>query len=742
MNGLVVIKLILILISLGVLTGHLLKSYNSRQKLKDLEEQAKNKSDSRNNIRKQAVYTYQGNQQDNVCNDKKNEHSDAVRVLTNKEKLYLTPYLSVHQLSLVSDDVYQLTDAEISVEGYRINQTTILKIRADGIDIFFPYTLSKAVEDENTIEYAILKGSMRMVAVVISINGVTLSDIGKEVWDENSEGQPLEKVLEKRLETATEFRLRMSKLLYIPTAVSFTFSLIALFIAILVKTSTAFLVFLGIAGFFCLLMLIMAYRTKKIAQKPREIQVVKGVFANIPVQSLDNAEIINFVSFVGPSHPLVIDDNLLKNNEDNNSSLSHIRAELVYLPEQKRYELMSSSATKSIDEVYKDSMPRPKSRLVIFTVLAFIGTLVGIVCQEKDINNTIFYAVNYFPNPNQHTYADLSNVINQPVKRWDKINLSGVGAEPIIKFKNGDSNPYIDKNTIQLGANEQLIVPEKNGVLTELGEGKFFTFKQYNRLIIIHSFELIMRLKEKANNNPLLPDVTNYRSMRAHHIINTNRLLELLEQACRENKLSCDSLYNDLSYYFSDDKNFYLNNMDDYYGETLTADKMKEIIQKGDFWLEENTYSSMLNKIKKWADDGFKNSLNKSQFTNIDVNRGGVIFESKDIVNDIFSSLPKHIAKYTTSYNFTDISYDVANLRKQPYEISGLVANIKEEDGIKIIQLAQPYDRLSRQSLACLLMMAFSSLIFVLAFISWLFPPRFTKVSRNMRKQKINSVIS
>lgn len=662
-----------------------------------------------------------------------------IRMLSDKERDYVTPYAKIHGFSLASNEVFLLEKATVSFEGYRVNGGAVLKVRANDIEMIFPYLLELTISDDdsNIIEYVILNnGKHPRIAIAVKLNDVGIIDIGRKVWDDRSNGKPLEKVLSTRDESPTEYRLRQKKTHYRWTFLWASLACVFLCIAVLVKTPLPLIIHLGIAAVFIAATLVAFFRNRMKNKPVQQVKRVDGLLSPINYRDLANANNMHIRPFIGINHPMADLDNAIIKDEVDLEKLDQVQAELRYHPQTRQYNVVASSFTQSIDTVYKNSSLRPNKLLLWASVLCVFFAIILYLCAPptQRISALYSYALDYLPNRQITTHNNIFNLSNSTISRGDSIELSGnKGMDPEIIFLHNDK-PKINYDALRLGADELLKLPKTPKSLKTLYDFDFFELRVRNKVIYPRSFTYKMRAEKRAQSSPSYQYLGNnpYIVFKANLITNPNKLFELLDNVCSQSQItSCDSLYQKIANGISRDENYYLNKMEDYYDKKLSVDELRTLFSADTIWLDESSYYGLKNDLQYWVSDLTANKFTPENFVNLTTRQGGVIFEGEGILSD---TLTEHSYRKPTG-----LVAELSFFQNSPYQLSGLVNSIRTIDGIRHVDLLKRDSEISQQAFATLIAMAWIVVMFAVSFLFWLIPTKYPRVLKKEKSVENNS---
>ncbi len=698
---------------------------------------------------------------------------NAIRTINPKEKKYLTPHLKILNLSLVSDEVYQLDNAKISTDGYYLRGTIVSKMRANGIDISIPEPLEPFCEKSNTIEYVVAKFGMTIVAVAISINGENLLSQSLHFWKLQYD----EKVLSTRYETVTEYRLRQNQEVYVLGAIIFFIVLVLLLCASSMKDLLWFNNTMLLSGAMLVLMLFTIIKRKLKIASPKKIEKVKGPLQSAAAKVLQNINIKREVVFIGLNHPYIIKDKKLFELAQNTYYAENlVTFELRPTKEGYPYELISLSDEKSIDSIYKNKIPRPKSRLIAFTLIALTGSI-GFFSFDYSLLDNFAYARSYVLN-NELTkplaerllnietknYRSVDDLIAQPPKFGDRIELSNIdNLDVVLRTEKGKF--HIVENAIHINPREKYIppvVPEiLNKFIKETGPNDKINAVNF----LSHNSLWAFNLEEYYDQNPItFPNdkqkekkvkeeivkyyenmyanvetyskrlkselLRNYFNMEknAHKIIKPKRFVKLLDRACREKlPIPCDKLYEELAKEFSNPPNNYLAGLyETYQGETIPVEEFKKLLQQDYLLIMPRAIARFKSDIVHWAKENIDQIKENGKF-DLTKNRGGVILTASEqsFASDYTSGF---LSDYHGLRHWT-ITDEIAKIQKQSQSFEGVVTNIsKDKDTLVINFIAdRKYPYLQRQAIAVIIGGLVSVLVFLITLIGYLLPSFYSK---------------
>ncbi|MDP8161927.1 hypothetical protein QJU89_03630 [Pasteurella skyensis] len=699
---------------------------------------------------------------------------NVIRTISPQEKKYLAPHLKVLNLSLVSDEVYQLDNAIITADGYRYRGTEIFKMRANGIDISIPEPLDIFCKNSNTIEYVVAKFGMTIVAVAISVNGKDLLSYSINRW----KPQPDEQILSTRYETATEYKARQSKEVYIWGAIAFLLTLVALLCASNMEDLLWFNSTMLLSGVMLVLMLFAIIKRKFKISSLKNIEKVKGTLQIVSANTLQNINIVKEVAFIGLNHPYIAKDKKLLELAQNTYYPENLATvELMPTKKGQPYELISLSGDKSIDNIYKNKTSRSNVRLIVFTLIALSGSI-AFFTSDYSLSENFAYARSYLLNneitkplvaplldSETKTYRKVDELIAQPPKFGDRIELYNVDNLDVVLRSEQDlykkKTFHIVENKIHLNPTQKYIRPVVPDILTVLVKANNHRFKQIPEFDMLNKAiwgfyylpdyykkHPITYPNDKKKEAQVAEEIVEYfekmyagvedhsrklnsEFLRKHFdkdksvavIKNPKRLAKLLDQACIDTlPKSCDKLYEELAKKFSNPPNNYLAGLyKTYQGNTIPVEEFKKLLQQDHLLIMPRTIDRFKYKIAYWAEKNIEQIKENGKF-DLSKNRGGVILTgSKQYFASDYTS--GFVSDYHGLEHWT-ISDEIAKIQKQPQSFKGVVTNIsKEKDTLVINFIAdRKYPYLQRQGFAIILSGLLSLLVFLITFIGYLLP--------------------
>ncbi|MDP8170261.1 hypothetical protein QJU96_03015 [Pasteurella skyensis] len=653
--------------------------------------------------------------------------SNPIRTLSDQEKKYLAPHLNINKLSLVSDNVYQLDNAKVAFSVLKIRGVPYITLKADDLTIAFPYPLEELLEDENTIEFVVTKVGFSLSAMAISVNEESFLEPNMTLWDSHPEAR----VQGTRSESKTEYRYRHSEAFYGWGASYFLLALIFCFVATFMEDPLWFTLFVSLSGIATLLMLFKVILQKIKLSSVREVKRIRGKFIALPARSLANAGIFIFGFFVGINYPItIIKEKLAAKKDDESDELSEmfgetVEAEVIFNEQKKRYTAVTLADKVSIDEIYQDHTPRPKVRLVLYSVIAIIFAI-ALNIHTPSLSENIAYVDHHFLKFNHKTITQPEELLKEPVQMGDIIQFKDVDNLDVELEKVGEyGRDRVNDDAIRLLANERLQLPKESEVLNTLAKDYFFKTDQqrhFLRSIYLASREPAFNdiEKQKKNREEDQAILLNYSgSPLVVNIVNAKELIPLLDKACQEPvSVSCDELYKELTDIYATPQNlFFAGLYQQYKDKKLPVAEFKKQLQSERFLIMKESAARLISRVRNWAESNISNKQRVDNIENLHKNRGGVIIQKVDILDKI------------VPHNFYNSVFEnIQKAQSAKGNISGVVSSVSSTaKGTLKINLIEPNEIQSRISLAVLCGDILILLVFLMVLISYIFPVRYPK---------------
>ncbi|MDP8079068.1 hypothetical protein [Phocoenobacter skyensis] len=693
---------------------------------------------------------------------------NAIRSLSLQEKKHLSPHLKILNLSLISDEVYQLDNAIITIDGFRHRGTEVAKMRANGIDISIPEPLELFLQDNtNTIEYVVAKFGVTLVAVALCVNGEDLLSYSIKRWEPQSD----EQILAIRDETVTEYKVRQSQEVYVWGALAFLATLIALLCASNAEDLVWFNYIMLFSGVMLILMLFAIFKRKLKVSGLKSVQKIKGTLQIVRARALNNINAVKEVAFLGLNHPFMIKDKKLSEVAQDITDDVVVTADLITREKGHFYDLIAFSDDVSIDTLYKNKTPRPHKRLIIFTLIAMTGSI-GFFNSDVTFSENLGYArayllnnkitkplVSSLLNSDTKTYHSVDELLAQPPKFGDQLELLNIdNLDVVLKERNGSYN--IVEHAIHLHPNKKYIQPVIPEIITEylntyrknkeeqklnainfLYQAKraFSLAFYYERNPITYQnesdnkrvkeeiltyFEKIYGETDSINNRIENKEIRDFfsKDKNIYLIQNPQKFIELLDQACIDNlPVSCKKLYKELANIFSNPPNNYLAGLyEKYQGKEIPVTEFKNVFlkpalyQNNVLFIMPRTIDQFEKTIRDWARRN-KNILELDGQFDLTKTRGGII------LTDSKQRFASNFRSFDGKFNFFS---NMAYTQNTPQNFIGTVTNIaKDKDTLVINFIAdKKYPLLQYQAIAIVLGGILSILVFLITLIGYLLP--------------------
>ncbi len=652
--------------------------------------------------------------------------TNPIRKITEQEKAFLSPHLTIHSLSLVSDQIYQLDKAKITFAKLflpRMNKTSV-KIQADGINIFFPYPLDNFLIEENTIEYVVTKVGREMYATAISVNGHNFLQPNIELWGFKPEAE----VLSTRTESKTEYRVRQSKISYGWGLFYFCLALLFCLMSLMSEQIRFLNIWQSAAVISTLLMIYSVLKTKSQNAVVKEVKRIKGTPRFLPTKHLEDVRATLSTYFVGLNFPTTEG---YKNqlNDKNKSQQESTEAEVVFDEKSKHYTLLSVANGLSVEEYYKNYPSRPNDRLGAFSFFA-----------------VLWFALFYFTTPpllenvtavEHYLFKDNHKILTQPeellnAKRGDYVDFIDLANNVDVEI---DSSNQLDPNAIRIFPKERLQLPQDSDELIALAEGKFFeTEENSSRLKDIYFSRKYSRLKNNLSQPPEQEIISSYSmgSAPVVKIIEPNNLLNLLDKVCTEKLTdSCEQLYQDLAEQFSTPQNLYLLHLyQDYKNKPLPVTEFKQYFGYERLLTLQQTVNGLRNRVMNWTNQHRQKNKQIKDIANLTQDRGGIILKRKGILNEI--------VPYSSFDTIIDKIQKVQKKQNTKKSIAAIVSKVSTTKGMLTLELIPTTTLYSRYALTILVANGLIFIVMLLVLLSYIFPARYC--SNNLPKGALNKV--
>ncbi|MDP8052110.1 hypothetical protein QJU23_06710 [Pasteurella atlantica] len=641
--------------------------------------------------------------------------TNPIRKITEQEKAFLSPHLSIHSLSLVSDQIYQLDNAKITFAKLflpRMNKTSV-KMQADRINIFFPYPLDNFLIEENTIEYVITKVGREMYATAISVNGHNFLQPNIELWG----FKPEAKVLSTRNESKIEYRVRQSKISYGWGLFYFCLALLFCLMSLMSEQMLFLNIWQSAAVISIVLMIYSVLKTKSKNAVVKEVKRIKGTPRFLPTKHLEDVRITLATYFVGLNFPTTEG---YKNqlNDKNKSQQESTEAEVVFDEKSKHYTLLSVANGLSVEEHYKKHPPRPNDRLGAFSFFAMLWFALFYFTTPPLLENIT--AVEHYLFKNNHQILTKEDELLN-AKRGDYIDFIDLANNIDVEI---DSSNQLDFDAIRIFPKEQLQLPQDSDELIALAEGDFFEIENsYSRLKDIYFSRKYSGLKNNLSQPPEQEIISSYSmgSAPVVKIIEPNNLLNLLDKVCSEKLTnSCEQLYQNLAQQFSTPQNFYLIHLyQDYKNKPLPVAEFKQYFGYERLLTLQQTVNGLRNTVMHWANQHRQKNKQIKDIANLTQDRGGIILKRESILNEI--------VPYSSFDTIMEKIQKVQKRQNTKKSIAGVISKVSTTKGILTLDLIRPTKVYNKHSITIVVAKCLIFIVMLLVLLSYIFPARYPK---------------
>ncbi|MGP9668208.1 hypothetical protein, partial [Psychrobacter sp. AOP31-A1-22] len=343
---------------------------------------------------------------DKKSKDQLRNIDNPVRKISEQEKLYLNLHMQRFNLSYANehfDNVYLIEGKDVVAHTFATSGHTQTKLRLDNKHIYFPYDMDIYIDNEaNRIEVVIVKGhwpssARTYYAIALNVNGRDLATNAKFFIGASST-DTLE-VVSQRLETALEYDIRQSNIIYVEPAI-FLIATILLLLFASWCTGIFFYIYmlfaLGSAGL-TIKHVIDIYQKHK---APQQVITVKGHLLLLKVRDIETLHKISLSLCLSSTYylhvPYYITEkfpDFLETHEDIEDYSVDITAH-----KQSGYMLLSAQDTPSLEVMTENNQPSADKRGLVFFSIIFITwcyfSITDDVSDMVEIFNPTIYTIN------------------------------------------------------------------------------------------------------------------------------------------------------------------------------------------------------------------------------------------------------------------------------------------------------------------------------------------------------------
>lgn len=329
-----------------------------------------------------------------------------IRKISDQEKLYLEPHMQRFNLSYATeqvDNVYLIEGKEVVAHTFAASGHTQTKLRLDNKHIYFPYGMDAYIDNEvNRIEVAIVKGhwpssARTYYAIALNVNGRNLATNAEFFIGKNS-AETLQ-VISQRLETALEYDIRQSSIIYAKSAIFIAATILLLLFASWC-TGIFFYIYMLLAlitAGLAIKYVIDIYQQHKI---PQTVMTVKGHLLLLKIRDIETLHKINLSLCLSSAYYLHIPDYIINKFPDfleTHENIENYRVDIT-AHKQSGYTLLSAQDIPALDVMMKNDQPSAGKRgLVFFSIIFITWCYFGITDDVSDmieIFNPTIYTVN------------------------------------------------------------------------------------------------------------------------------------------------------------------------------------------------------------------------------------------------------------------------------------------------------------------------------------------------------------
>lgn len=329
-----------------------------------------------------------------------------IRKISEQERLYLESHMQRFNLSYDTehiDNVYLIEGKEVVAHTFSTSGHTQTKLRLNNKHIYFPYGMDVHIDNEaNRIEVAIVKGhwpssARTYYAIALNVNGKDLATnaeffLGKDSTDS------LE-VISQRLETALEYDIRQSEIIYVKPAV-------------FVVATTLLLLFASwCTGIFFYIYVLFALITTGLAIKyaidiyqkhkiPQTVMTLKGHLIILEIRDIETLHKIRLTPCLSSAYYLHVPEyiiNKFPNFLETHKNIADYTVDIT-AHKQSGYTLLNTYEMPSLETTFKYSKPAAGKRgLVFFSIVFITWCYFGITGDVSDMIETFhptIYTVN------------------------------------------------------------------------------------------------------------------------------------------------------------------------------------------------------------------------------------------------------------------------------------------------------------------------------------------------------------
>lgn len=317
---------------------------------------------------------------DKKSKDQLRHIDNSIRKISKKEKLYLEPHMQRFNLSYADEhieNVYLIEGKEVVAHTFATSGHTQTKLRLDNKHIYFPYDMDVYIDNEvNRIEIAVVKGhwpssARTYYAIALNVNGRDLAT-NAEIFLGADSTDTL-KVISQRLETALEYDIRQSSVVYVKPAIFFIATILLLLFASWC-TGIFFYIYmllaLGTAGL-AIKYVIDIYQKNKI---PQTVLTVKGHLVILEIRDIETLHKISLAPCLGSTYYLHVPEYITDKFPSFLETHKNVADYTVDITAHKQsgYTLLSAQDIPSLEIMTKDNEPVAGKRGLVFFGISFI----------------------------------------------------------------------------------------------------------------------------------------------------------------------------------------------------------------------------------------------------------------------------------------------------------------------------------------------------------------------------------
>lgn len=343
---------------------------------------------------------------DKKSKDQLRHIDNPIRKISKTEKLYLESHMQIFDLSYDAehiDNVYLIKGKEVVAHTLSTSGHTQTKLRLNNKHIYFPYGMDAYIDNEaNCIEVAIVRGhwpssARTYYAIALNVNGKDLATNAEFFLGKDSAGS-LE-VISQRLETALEYDIRQSEIIYVKPA-------------IFLITTTLLLLFASwCTGIFFYIYMLLALSTTGLTIKyaidiyqknkiPQTVMKLKGHLIILEVRDIETLHKIRLAPCLSSAYYLHVPEYIMEkfpNFLETHRNVANYTVDIT-AHRQSGYTLLNTYEMPSLETTLKYNKPAAGKRgLVFFSIIFITLCYFGITDDVSDmieIFNPTIYTVN------------------------------------------------------------------------------------------------------------------------------------------------------------------------------------------------------------------------------------------------------------------------------------------------------------------------------------------------------------